>query len=112
MNFIKRAYGRLTGVLGYDYQGKPLRKGDIVYPRFPQQVREPFKFGMEVLRETPKEFRSKGEVCVMSPCGDEGHAFGEQIKKEPPMSKSASWREAQRITGWAPAEQGREAQHA
>ncbi|WP_404463059.1 hypothetical protein LG331_09785 [Vreelandella aquamarina] len=105
MNIIKRTYHRLTGVLGYDYQGKPLRKGDIVYPRFPRKVKEPFQFGMEVINTTAPSNRHIGDVKVISPDGEAANAFSHDIKKEPPLAKNASWKNTENITGWKPASQ-------
>lgn len=109
MNIIKRTYDRLTGVLGYDYQGKPLRKGDVVFPRFPEWVRPGFEFGMEVVSKTPSHAKEAGEIQVLGNSGKLAQAWSVQIKKQPPLNKQADWQEMERATGWKP--QIREVEH-
>lgn len=117
MNIIKRTYDRLTGVLGYDYQGKPLRKGDLV-EAIPSQnpppscqcqlvvVRKGRKLDAEIYEHI------KSPYLVVSNPDDLHIAIGgpEAIRKVTPPEQEARWENVERATGWKP--QVREVEHA
>ena len=116
MNIIKRAYDRLTGVLGYDYQGKPLRKGDLVEPAPGSRPSLIAQCQMTILRaanETDGMENGKRPVVVLiNPekveiCCTRYSALAKSNNTE----GDSSWEEVEQATGWKPTEQEREVAH-
>ncbi|MBF57716.1 MAG: hypothetical protein CME80_08360 [Halomonas sp.] len=114
MNIIKRTYDRLTGVLGYDYQGKPLRKGDLVEPA-PHTFSSPAArcqmtiVGLPGRKQKMIDGRRPALVCV-NPEGDlVGVSSWTAIRKITPPEQEARWENVERATGWKP--QVREVEH-
>lgn len=111
MNVIKRAYHRLTGVLGYDYQGKPLRKGDLVEPAVSHvHVKDWAKCQHTVLGIEPDQEAYPGCVELLSSGGRLGCANPERLMKVEQKGE-ASWQAVEQATGWKPSVQKQEVEH-
>lgn len=120
MNIIKRTYHRLTGVLGYDYQGKPLRKGDLVEPAPGSQSSREATGQMTILRQgditdTMRDAAllktMRVPYLIMLNANMEPIWAGSQlsIRKVPKSELKPHWENVERATGWKP--QVREVEH-
>lgn len=109
MNIIKQAYDRMTGVLGHDYQGKPLRKGDLVEPAV-GHVKDWARCQHTVLGIEPDQDTYPGCIELLSSGGRLGCSEPKHLMKVDEKGE-ASWQEVERLTGWTPTEQEREVEH-
>lgn len=108
-SFVRRIYDRHNGVLGRDYQGKALRKGDLVEPA--PHVRDDeigggVRFQMEVAgRPDPMDRigRAKPEGVCISPDGCRVLVSEWSVLRKLPKSHGdARWENVERLTGWSP----------
>lgn len=109
MNIIKRAYDRLTGVLGYDCNGKPLKKGDRVEIIADKMVREECIgiVSRVVARAAPNKNVMGGRLPRASlKCRLVGST---ECLKKINDDEVADWGRIERSTGWKP--QVREVKH-
>lgn len=98
MNAIRRIYDRLTGVLGRDCLGKPLRKGDRVEPGIsPERVDEDAACPGVVLGMSSAV---EGAIRVENP---NGIAYGKpRLWRKLDEGDDADWRRLSESTGWTP----------
>lgn len=110
MSIIQRIHDRLTGVLGRDYQGKPVKKGDLVEPapHVPSNEIEPgARCQMTAERLPGASDRlingATGVLVCINPGGIEilvGRWSA--IRKVPQREQEARWENVERMTGWTP----------
>lgn len=109
MNIIKRTYDRMTGVLGYDCNGKPLKKGDRVEIIAHETVREECIgiVSRVVARAAPNKDVMGGSLPRVSlECRLVGTT---ECLKKVDDDEVAEWGRIERATGWKP--QVREVEH-
>lgn len=103
MNAIRKLADRLTGVLGHDVDGKPIRKGSIVEPALPpEMVLDRFACPMEVVGKSqdylrPIQVRSSEtqELGLARPEWLRLVDQGRDLDKR-------EWSDIERQTGWRP----------
>ncbi len=102
MNVFKQIRARLTGVLGHDCSGKPLRKGDRVEPALPPEVvKDECQCVMEVAGIEPNQSKHPGHLELRLPSGRMACALPKQLRKVSDDDQ-AVWENITEVTGWAP----------
>lgn len=118
MNIFSRCYGYITGVLGYDYQGKPLRKDDVVEIAPKLNAPHGAKCHLLVVRKGVAadtlrfNFSRLDEpyLVLINPDGVLACANSPKaIRKVPLAEIEPRWENVERVTGWKP--QVREVKH-
>ncbi|WP_275288847.1 hypothetical protein [Halomonas elongata] len=102
MSIIQRIHDRLTGVLGRDCQGKPLRAGDLVEPALPPERVRDWGHGQHVItRKEPNQREYPGAVELRTPSGRLGCAPPSKLRKIDD-NDDANWANVTEVTGWTP----------
>lgn len=110
MSIIQRIHDRLTGVLGRDYQGKPVKKGDLVEPapHVPSNEIDPGARCQMIADRHPEasdRVRSPfpGVLVCIAPDGRSILVtHWSAIRKVPQREQEARWENVERMTGWTP----------
>ncbi|SDO71715.1 hypothetical protein SAMN04487957_110109 [Halomonas shengliensis] len=104
MSIITKLYDRLTGVLGRDCQGRPLRRGDRVEPAVPPHKCDELAQGPgEVIGIKPGSANVKGLRPRLMVRNANGVAHGApECWRRLDDDEKASWRLVAKATGWQP----------
>lgn len=108
---LSRVVDRLTGVLGYDCNGRRLRRGDVVEPApglSDHEVDPRARCQMTVHRrgepaDLPVWGMTQIELLAINPEGDLiAVRRACNLRKVTAPALGASWENVERLTGWAP----------
>ncbi|WP_110665159.1 hypothetical protein [Salinicola halophilus] len=100
MSLLQRIGDRLTGVLGRDRAGKPLRAGDRVIPAPPAGYCVPPKFQCEMTVDRISD--SPGYLVCSTPDGVMGKGKPSYLRKIDDSEHDANWGRVTELTGWTP----------
>lgn len=107
MSLLQRIHDRLTGVLGRDCNGKPLRVGDMVEPGPSARSSTPICGRMVILGVEDHHYRPgifwRRAVHLLD--ADGSHVYAKTTNclrrvDEPP--REATWEDVAEVTGWKP----------
>ncbi|MBW5801165.1 hypothetical protein [Halomonas elongata] len=103
MSIIQRIHDRLTGVLGRDCEGRPLRVGDLVEPSpFAGPVKSWAHGTLVITGKEPDQTEYPGEVEVRTASGRFGCAPPSWLRKIEGDNDDANWANVTEATGWTP----------
>ncbi len=102
MSMLNRLHDRMTGVLGHDCSGKPIRAGDLVEPAVPpEHVRDGFACVLTVTGISRHSIAKPGQLDVKNDAGAVALANPSDLRKID-EGLDSSWREVSQSTGWTP----------
>lgn len=101
MSLLQRIHDRLTGVLGRDCKGKPLRVGDRVVPTAPAGMEVNPRF--DCVLTVAGSATTPGWLKCLTPDGADCYGPPAHVRRlDDPKDDSASWDEVTKLTGWTP----------
>lgn len=101
MKLLQRIGDRLTGVLGRDCNGKPLRVGDRVVPTAPPGMEVNPRFDCVLTVAGPAT--RPGWLKCLTPDDEDCYGAPAHLRRlDDPSDDSASWEEVTKLTGWTP----------